>query len=1164
MYSVEEVKAATANYFNGNDLATDVWMKKYALRNKENQFLEQTPDDMHWRLAREFARIEQKYPNPLSEEVIYSYLKDFRYLCVSQENWIMTTEGARQVKELINVPFIAVVNNQCFRSTSNGFVPTGLKRIFQIHTKEGFSLQVTEDHPILKHIKLDWYLKKTHTSFVKAKDLKKDDKIVIGNQRNNYWKGRGTYNEGWLIGNLIGDGSLTESSGILYCQRANTNDQEIVGNILNQTLHHDKAIIGSFNEEKVGKYTSSRLANLAREYGITKQNKFDLTKIEACASSEFCCGLLSGLFDADAHYSNGEINSTRYISLSSIHLEMLQQVQRILQRIGIISRIYINRKQACAKTILGVETNCQAYHDLYITKDNILEYSKRIQPLFKDKIEKLEKLIKYKYNKERFAATIATIIPLEEEQVYDCSIEHIEAFECNGIIVHNCPQGSPMSAIGNPYRIESTSNCFVLQPAIDSVGGIFKTDQELAHVFKRRGGGGVDISNLRPKGVAVSNAAQTTDGIAPWMEKFSETTRAIGASGRRAALMITISVHHPEIETFITIKNDLRKVTGANISIRCSDEFMNAVKTNSLYEQRWPIESPIYSRMVSARDVWNKIIHNAWSHAEPGIAFDDTIKANTPSDAYPDLKTLGCNPCSEIWMGEDSCRLFSINLTGFVKNPFEASCFYSFEDLRRCVSVSQRLMDDLVDIEIEHMDRIIQKVQSDPEVEEIKQIELHLWNRMKASAIKGRRTGLGITGLADVIAALRMKYGSMEGNAFVKEIYKNLEVTAYETSIELAAERGAFGSFSLELERNNKFISKIVSLCSSKHQELYQISGRRNVALTTSAPTGSISLLCKSYGNYFGVSSGIEPVFDISFKRKRKVRDTETYDFIDPLGDKWQSYIVHHSGYQFCLDNNYENYYLGALANNLKAEDRVDLQAQAQEFVCHAISSTLNVPETVKEETISSIYMAAWEKQCKGITVYRDNCRTGVLTHLEATEQKPEPKLLEEHHAPKRPEDLFAKAFHLESKGNKWTLLVGLLGEKPFEIFLLDNHLDCGATDLIIRKHDKQKRARYSLIQAKDLLCRDLNASSDPTLASLARMTSLSLRHGVPLEFIVEQLNKAKHTEFSSLPALVARQLKQFIPDKKISGGCPECKLETLIYQEGCLKCTSCGYAKCG
>tara|TARA_R100000664_G_C2759500_1_gene149384 strand:- start:6201 stop:8699 length:2499 start_codon:yes stop_codon:yes gene_type:complete len=746
------------------------------------------------------------------------------------------------------------------------------------------------------------------------------------------------------------------------------------------------------------------------------------------------------------------------------------------------------------------------------------------------------------------------------------------------------PQGSPMAAIGNDYQIQSTSNCFVIEPPYDSYGGILKTDQELVQIAKRRGGIGFDLSKIRPKGLSTGNAARTTDGIEVFMDRFSNSCREVAQGGRRGALMLTISIHHPQVRDFIKIKNDLSRVTGANISVRVSDEFMNAVKENKDVELRWPVDSqnPDIATLVPACEIWDDIIQGAHSSAEPGVLFWDTAKNNTPSDIYEDcgFGSTSTNPCGEIILSSyDSCRLMLVNLSTFVNNPFLNNSSFDFKKFSDVVMKAQRLMDDMIDLEIEQIDKIINKIKNDPEPIEIKRIELDLWKKVREQARKGRRTGLGITALGDTLAFLGIKYGSDKAVNMTEKIYETLCISSYRSSCEMAKERGSFPAHDHKKERNHPFLSRIWE----KDPELWNMNvrwGRRNMALTTTAPAGSVSTLTQT-------TSGIEPAYLLSYTRRRKISNVDesaTVDFVDEIGDKWQEYNVYHHGYTQWMnisgvDDISKSPYNGATATEIDWVQKVKMQAAAQKWVCHAISNTTNLPSDIDIETVKQVYMKGWELGCKGVTVYRDGSRAGVLIENKDTEEsKYSENTFTANRAPKRPDSLECDIHQASILGEPWTIIIGLLEGKPYEIFggkseyiEISKKYKNGFLD---KKPRKTINSKYDLTfgeKGDETTIRDIATVFDnPNHSAFTRTISLALRHGAPVNYVCEQLQKDKDADLFSFSKVIARCLKKYIADgTKAGNGVISCNCESsgdcnIVYQEGCATCLTCGFAKCG
>jgi ribonucleoside-diphosphate reductase alpha chain len=785
---------------------------------------------------------------------------------------------------------------------------------------------------------------------------------------------------------------------------------------------------------------------------------------------------------------------------------------------------------------------------------------------------------------------LADVDHLDASQIEKMSLDELAA-ESRGLgpIV---PQGSPMSAIGNAFQYQSLSNCFVIQSPYDSYAGILKADQEQAQIMKRRGGVGFDISTIRPKGIVTANAARTTDGIGVFMERFSNTCREVAQGGRRGALMLTIDVHHPEIRTFINIKRDLKKVTGANISIRLTDEFMQAVKDGDKVHLRFPVEKDAKHTVeehVDAKQLWHEIIEAAWASAEPGLLFWDTVKKRTPTEAYASVGygSTSTNPCGEIVLSPyDSCRLLLVNLYKFVKNPFTSAAAYDNERLKDTVIKAQRLMDDLIDLEIEAVDKIIAKIQNDPEPDDVKRPELDLWNKIKSAALGGRRTGLGITALGDALAAMGFVYGSKKSIEMTESLYKALALSAYKSTIKMAEERGSFPVFSHKLEENHPFIKQILEANPDLTAD-YKKFGRRNIALTTTAPAGSVSVLTQT-------TSGIEPAFMLFYKRRKKVNGDDPnvkVDFVDPLGDKWQEFMVYHHAFKKWMEVNHkteknvaESPYHGGTANEIDWVAKVDLQAAAQKWICHSISNTTNIPNSTSVDVVKGIYMRGWETGCKGVTIYRDGCRTGVLVAETKPEEKKvdvdgQPEAMVESHAPKRPKELTCDIHRINVRSSgeneSYLVLVGKLEGMPYEIFCgLSHHVEVpkkAKTGTLIKNGKKDGVATYNLqIPIGDddqLLFKDVvELFSNPNHGSMTRTLSLALRHGVPVQYMVEQLQKDKHSGLQSFSKAIARVLKSYIPDGTKSQSdktCGSCGVEGLIYREGCVTCSSCGWSKC-
>lgn len=793
----------------------------------------------------------------------------------------------------------------------------------------------------------------------------------------------------------------------------------------------------------------------------------------------------------------------------------------------------------------------------------------------------------------RIASEIARIEtkypnPMSEQEIFDL----IKEFK------YIIPQGSPMTGIGNPFQVASLSNCFVIgnKGASDSYGGIMKIDQEQVQLMKRRGGVGHDLSHIRPKGSAVKNSALTSTGLVPFMERFSNSTREVAQDGRRGALMLSVSINHPDAEDFIDAKLEQGKITGANVSVRIDDSFMQAVKNNQEYKQTYPIfsQDPKFSKEINAKELWKKIVHNAWKSAEPGILFWDTIIKESLPDCYADLgyKTLSTNPCGEIPLcAYDSCRLLAINLFSYVVNPFTKEAYFDFELFKKHVGYAQRMMDDIIDLELEKIDDILAKIDADPEEEEVKRVERNLWKEIRIKAEEGRRTGVGITAEGDMLAALGIRYGSPEGNDFSVEVHKTLALAAYRSSVEMAKERGAFAIYDAKREVNNPFVLRIKEADPALHNDMQEY-GRRNIALLTIAPTGSTSLMSQT-------TSGIEPVFMPVYKRRRKVNPNDKdirVDFVDEVGDSWEEYVVfHHKFKQWMRVNNIDttiNYsqeqineliekspYYKATSNDVDWLSKVKMQGAIQKWVDHSISVTINIPNDTTEELVDKLYLTAWEEGCKGVTVYRDGSRAGVLI---SAEEKKEAKEIDVDYKlifpTKRPQTLEADVVRFQNNKEKWIAFIGTIDGRPYEIFtgladdedgiLLPRWVEDG---FIIKNKDEKGNTRYDFQYVNQrgykTTIEGLSYRFNPEFWNYAKLISGTLRHGMDIENVVDLINglQLDNESINTWRNGVARALKRFVPDgTQAKGKCSNCDSTNLMYQEGCLTCKDCGSSKCG
>ncbi|NPD46966.1 adenosylcobalamin-dependent ribonucleoside-diphosphate reductase [Lentimicrobium sp. S6] len=790
----------------------------------------------------------------------------------------------------------------------------------------------------------------------------------------------------------------------------------------------------------------------------------------------------------------------------------------------------------------------------------------------------------------RIASEIARV-----EKKYPNPMSEETIFELLDRFKYIIPAGSPMAGIGNNLQVSSLSNCFVIgnDGESDSYGGIMKIDQEQVQLMKRRGGVGHDLSHIRPAGSKVKNSALTSTGIVPFMERYSNSTREVAQDGRRGALMLSISVKHPDTEKFIDAKMEQGKVTGANVSVKIDDDFMQALKENKPYRQQYPIESenPKVAKDVDAKGLWDKIIHNAWSSAEPGILFWDTVIKESVPDSYADMgfKTVSTNPCGEIPLCPyDSCRLQAINLYSYVDQPFTDQAKFNTEKFIKHVHYAQRMMDDVIDLEIEKVDAIIAKIDSDPETKEVKRVEKNLWENIKRKTIEGRRTGLGITAEGDMLAALGMRYGSDEAIKFSTEIHQLLATEAYRNSVNLAKDRGAFPIFNYDREANNPFIKRIGESAPEVLEQMKE-HGRRNIAILTIAPTGSVSICTQT-------TSGIEPVFLVSYKRRKKVNPNDrnvTVSFVDEIGDSWEEYNVFHpkflkwltvKGYDTDVVKAYDDAelqklidispYSKATSNDIDWVAKVKMQGAIQKWVDHSISVTVNLPSDATEELVSNVYQTAWEAGCKGMTIYRDGSRSGVLVSNDKKEE--DDSTFKETQAPTRPKRLQSDILRFQNDYEKWIAVVGLLDGKPYEVFTGkadDFYLPPWVHNGEVIKYKKEgERARYDFQfsdkQGYKVTIEGLSRSFDKTFWNYAKLISGILRHGMPLYQAVDLIsNLTFDTEsINTWKNGVVRSLKKYIPDgtSAAKNKCPECDVpDGLVYKEGCLTCKHCGYSKC-
>ena len=799
----------------------------------------------------------------------------------------------------------------------------------------------------------------------------------------------------------------------------------------------------------------------------------------------------------------------------------------------------------------------------------------------------------------RIAREIARI-----ERKYKNPMDEQLLFDLMNHFRYLVPQGSPMAGIGNNLQVGSLSNCFVigLKGEPDSYGGIIKIDEEQVQLMKRRGGVGHDLSHLRPKGAEVKNSALTSTGLVPFMERYSNSTREVAQDGRRGALMLTVSVKHPDSEAFVDAKMTGGKITGANVSLKIDDAFMQAAIEGKEYTQQYPIhaEKPKYTQKIDATTFWNKIIHNAWQSAEPGVLFWDTIIRESLPDCYADLgfKTVSTNPCGEIPLCPyDSCRLLAINLYSYVENPFTPNAKFNFSKFKEHVMYAQRMMDDIIDLEMEKIETIIAKIEADPETDEVKATELNLWKKIKDKTSQGRRTGVGTTAEGDMIAAMGLTYGTEEATKFSVEVHKTLALAAYRSSVMLASERGAFPVFDYKREVNNPFMNRLKEADS----ELYDLMvkyGRRNIACLTIAPTGTTSILTQT-------TSGIEPVFLPVYKRRRKVNanDKEVrVDFVDESGDAFEEYVVYHPKFITWMNINgievKDNYtqeqideivakspYYKATSNDVDWLNKVKMQGAVQKWVDHSISVTINLPNDVSEDMVNKLYVEAWKSGCKGCTVYRDGSRSGVLISLKSEKKKttenaaPSPADENGFVTHKRPIELDADVVRFQNNKEKWIAFIGLIDGKPYEIFTGiaddDEGIFCPKSvskGKIIKVIDEngQKRYDFQFVNKRGFktTIEGLSEKFNPEFWNYAKLISGVLRYRMPIAQVLKLVGSLEldNQSINTWKVGVERALKKYLPNGEKASGqtCPNCGQESLVYQEGCLICTNCGTSRCG
>ena len=786
------------------------------------------------------------------------------------------------------------------------------------------------------------------------------------------------------------------------------------------------------------------------------------------------------------------------------------------------------------------------------------------------------------------------------ENKYPEPMSHDEVFDLLKEFRYIVPQGSPMTGIGNHFQVGSLSNCFVigLDGHPDSYGGVIRIDEEQVQLMKRRGGVGHDLSHIRPKGTPVKNSALTSTGLVPFMERYSNSTREVAQDGRRGALMMTVSIKHPDSEAFIDAKMTEGKVTGANVSVRIDDTFMRAAEAGEMYRQQFPVDSenPDVIKEIDAKALWDKIIHNAWKSAEPGVLFWDTITRESLPDCYADLgfQTISTNPCGEIPLCPyDSCRLLAINLFSYVKNPFTPQAEFDFELFSDHVGKAQRIMDDIIDLEMEKIDLILKKIDEDPETEEVKGAERNLWQKIKTKTSKGRRTGVGTTAEGDMLAALGYKYGTKEATDFSEKVHRALAIAAYKSSVDMARTRGAFEVFDAEREKNNPFMKRLAEASPEMYQDMLKY-GRRNIACLTIAPTGTTSLMTRT-------TSGIEPVFMPVYKRRRKVNPGDPdvrIDYVDDSGDAFEEYVVYHPKFiewmktkGIEVKDNFtqeeidalvaQSPYAGATANDIDWLEKVHMQGRIQKWVDHSISVTINLPGDISEDIVNQLYLEAWKSGCKGCTVYREGSRSGVLIAMENSKKKtPDVAVVSPaDRVIKRPIELEADVVRFQNNKEKWIAFVGLMDGRPYEIFtgLADDEDGIFCPKSVTRGKiikavdaDGNKRYDFQFINKRGYktTIEGLSDKFNPEYWNYAKLISGVLRYGMPIDQVLKLVGglELDSQSINTWKMGVERALKKYLPNGTQASGqrCPNCGQESLVYREGCLFCTNCGTSKCG
>ena len=1255
VYSHEQAIKDSLEYFNGDELAANVFVTKYAVRNLKGELIENTPVAMHRRMAKEFARIEKTYSHSadfryseygqkrsfLTEEKIFSYFDKFKYIvpqgspmsvlgnpfaiaslsncivipelfdsyggicfadqqlailmkrrCVEENSFVDTKEkGIVPIKEIkIGMHVLSYdISKQTttYKKVLNRFeTEVETDNRIKLTLSNGSVLKTSKKHPILVR-------RGTEYMYINGGELQINDICVKPEFRHSLSNNFSINDQdltdiGWLLGVHMGDGSCIDY------KKTQQYNFRISGDNENVVKEYARVFNAFTNKKNIYKVSTRKdysvpvweyYATLSHEKGKVFLDKYLDNQYgkktytgktpSFIKENNLWIPYIAGLIDAD-----GAIREKgSAVCLALCTKTIIDEIATFLTSHGISCKV---------STYVPKKSNEQIRYQLYIHSSrlfwNILspylrhevkrtklenhsvrEYSQRL-PITSQELQEFERRYQDTPKKPN---DLAAVMYLSRKNgiMGKASLNQLVTKD----ILSEKEQQSILQRVQIVNIETDTESTKYIDIEVEHTNNFYAGNNGMICIHNC--GVGVDISELRPSGASVTNAGATSSGAISFMERFSSTTREVAQNGRRGALMITIDIAHPDVEAFVLSKQDLTKVTGANISIRLSDEFMKAVRDDKEYTHRWPIESktPKYTKTVNARKLWEVIIKAAHNTAEPGLIFWDRQHKYSTSSVYPGFKNTSTNPCSEIAMqGGDSCRLIALNLFGCVDNPFTPQAKFNFEKFYEVTYEAQRLMDDLVELEIEAIQRILDKVNSDDEPDYIKDTEVRTWKLLLETGKKGRRTGLGFTAFADALAALGFGYDSEEGLKATEEIMKTKLRAEFDSSIDMAIERGAFEGFNTRYENDSDFIQML----KEEFPEIagrMMVYGRRNISISTVAPTGSLSIIAQS-------SSGMEPVFMLSYKRRKKIMTSNVdvkVDFVDSLGDKWQEFDVYHTKLKMWMDVTGEtditkSPYFGSTAPEIDWIKRVEIQALIQKYITHSISSTINLPNDVSLEKVSEIYMESWKQGLKGITVYRDGSRSGVLVSKD--EKKKEE--YKETHAPKRPEALDCDIIRFVNDREKWIGFVGLLGEAPYEVFTgkadeITIPLSVTRGKMVRVKKGDISSYNFHYIQGeKEIVVEQINRAFDKHYWNYAKLISGVLRHGMPLPFVVDTIASLNLEDalITTWKNGVGRMIKRYIKDGTVAGDkkCKDCGAESVIYQEGCLVCNSCGSSKCG